>query len=235
MAEINWDDVYKNYLTQTKSTEFPNGNPFKAAEYTVFGRLTGSKKIPTTYTQEEWYQYEAPDYWRATQYKGDDLLASYTRDSLAKAKSFDELIGVARGANSGTNYLLTADYGVVDYYADLKELWKQRTSAEKKASSSSSKWWTQYGLPDPNQKFDSLENYAKTGSGNVFSAGKKYIIDATAKYKANLIKKGVSETDATARAKDYAVGIGRAIDKKLDDAGVSPFLIAAQQRIRARG
>lgn len=215
MAETNWNDVYKGYVTQYK-------DPFKAAEYTVFGRLTGSKKVPTTYSQEQWYEYEAPDYWRAVSYTGDDALAKYTRDALKGAKSFDQLISIAKGANSGTNKLLSAEYGVVDYYSDLKELWKQRTSAEKKASSSSSKWWTQYGLPDPSLRFEANS----TDETKLFSPAEDYIEKQTKAYEA---KKG------TAAAKDFNKALRTAIYKKLNDAGVTPFLVQAQQRIKARG
>lgn len=214
MAEINWNNIYKNYLTQYD-------DPFKAAEYTVFGRLTGSKKVPTTYTKEEWYQYEAPDYWSAINYTGDDKLAKFTRDELKKAKTFNEVLGIATRATS--KGLLSGGYGQVDYYADLKELWKQKSGAEKKSTSESANWWKDYGLPDPSQRYD--------GTSSKFDAAEKYIAEQSAAYS----KKLGNDPNKAQRAADFNKAIRTAVYKKINDSGVTPFLIAAQQRIKARG
>lgn len=234
MAEINWNDVYKNYLTETN-------DPYKAIEYTVFGRLTGSKKVPTSYTKEQWYEYEAPDYWSAINYAGDDRLATYTRDKLKSTKSFNELLGIAKEATD--KGILSGSYGQVDYYTDLKDLWNQKSTAEKRASSTSASWWKQYGLPDPSKRFDSLKTYAeavKRGSKpakptNIYSPAFDYLTTETTKYKAQLEKKGIKGADLAARVADFSVGLAGALDKKMTSAGFTPFLIAAQQRIKARG
>ena len=225
MAEVNWNNIYKDYVTQYN-------DPFKAAEYTVFGRITGSKKIPTTYTQDEWYKVNAPDYFAIKTYNGTDELNNYTKTELAKPNlKFTSLRSIAQNAKG-----LGDGYGKNQYYTDLVEIWKQKNAAEKSfTTQSGANWWKDYGLPDPSKRFASLEEYAKTGTGDVLTQGAKYIKDSSAKYKAKLIKSGVSDAEATARTKDYAIGLGRAIDKKISSSGVTPFLVAAQQRIRSRG
>ena len=111
MAEINWNNVYNDYVTQYK-------DPYKAAEYTIFGRLTGSKKIPTTYTQDEWYKVNAPDYFAIKTYAGTDELNKYTRDELAKSDvKFTKLRDIAKNAKG-----LGSGYGVDQYYADLIQI-----------------------------------------------------------------------------------------------------------------
>lgn len=229
MAEIDWNKLYNDYKTQYK-------DPFKAAEYTVFGRLTGSKKVPTTYTQDEWYQYEAPDYWAVISKPAasDDPLAETTK-KIKTAKSPSDVFAIANSAPTSAIGVGKLFREFSDYRDYLMGLYNQKVQAEKKATSTSANWWKQYGLPDPSKRFASLEQYAKTGTGDVFSEGKKYIVNQSGAYKKKLIASGVSEADATARAKDYAIGLGRAIDKKIADAGLTPFLIAAQQRIKARG
>ena len=214
MAQINWDDVYKDYLSSTK-------DPFKAAEYTVFGRITGSKKIPQSYTKEEWYQYEAPDYWSAINYKGTDRLAMHTGTSLKNAKTFNDLINIAKQATD--RGLLSGTYGQVDYYNDLKTLWTQKSSAEKKSTSSSANWWKQYGLVDPSLRYD--------GTTNKYDVAEKYIADQTAAY----AKKLGNDPNAAARAKDFNNAIRTSVYKKINESGVTPFLISAQKHAAARG
>lgn len=212
--EINWNDIYKSHLSATN-------DPFKAAEYTVYGRLTNSKKIPQSYTKNEWYQYEAPDYWSAINYKGNDRLATYTGTSLKGAKSFNDLINIAKGATD--KGLLSGTYGQVDYYNDLKTLWTQKGSAEKKSTSSSANWWKQYGLPDPSMRYD--------GTTNKYDAAETYIANQTAAYAKKLGK----DPNAVARTKDFNNAIRASVYKKINDSGVTPFLTAAQQYVKARG
>jgi hypothetical protein len=237
MAEINWNNIYKSYLDQYK-------DPFKAVEYTVFGRLTGSKKIPTTYTQDQWYEYEAPDYWKAIKspVNPDDPLRE-TTIKIKNAKSPSDVFAIANSAPSSAIGVGKLFREYADYRDYLMGLYTQKVQAEKKASSTSSNWWKQYGLPDPSKRFDSLKTYAeavKSGSKpakptNIYSPAFDYLTTETTKYKAQLEKKGIKGADLAARVADFSVGLAGALDKKMTSAGFTPFLIAAQQRIKARG
>ena len=216
MAEINWNDIYKNYLTET-------GDPFKAAEYTVFGRLTGSKKVPKVYSQEEWYKVNAPDYYAISTYNGTDELNKYTKGALAKSGiKFTDLRTIAQDAFDKD--LLGGGYGTTEYYTDLIEIWKQKNSAEKSFTTQpGSRWWKDYGLPDPAMRFNK--------DTNKYDAAEKYIADQTAAY----AKKLGADPNANARAADFNKAIRESVYQKLDKSGVTPFLVASQKRVKARG
>lgn len=219
MAEINWNNVYNDYKNQYKDA-------FKAAEYTVFGRLTGSKKTPTTYTQDEWYQYEAPDYWAIVSKPPakDDPLGAKTAE-IKNAKSPSDVFAIADsagtsniGIGSGTLFKTTADYR--DY---LMVLYNQKVQAEKKASSSGANWWKQYDLPNPSERYEADKKN--------FDTAEAYIKQQTATY----ARKIGRVADAKKKLTDFENGLRKTIYKNINASGISPFLVAAQKRIKARG
>jgi hypothetical protein len=223
MAEINWNDIYKNYLTETK-------DPYKAAEYTVYGRLTGSKKVPKAYTRDEWLVTSAPTYKSLTEYSGNDAASKYLKTQvvpLAKAGKFD--LGAVRTIVStlqkpdGKNYT-GPSFGYQEAYDLVKGIYDEVAKAEKSyALQPGSNWWKQYGLPDPSLRFD--------GTTSKDTGAEQYIANKTAEYS----KKLGNDPKKGERVTDFNNALRKALYKKLNDSGVTPFLIAAQKRVKARG
>lgn len=218
---INWNDVYKDYSSQYDQP--------KAIEYTVYGRLTGSKKVPKQYTVDEWLISSAPTYKSLAEYSGTDAASTYLKSQivpLAKQGKFDlasvRTIVKTLTNPDGKNYKGDA-YSYQEAYDLVKGVYDEVSKAQKSyALQPGLNWWKQYDLPDPKEKFDP----SSTDSKKLFKPAEDYIAAQTKAYEK---KKG------TAAAKDFNIALRKAVYDKLAAAGATPFLVAAQQRIKSRG
>lgn len=222
MADINWNDVYQEYKTQYN-------DPFKAAEYTIYGRLTGSKKVPKSYTRDEWLITSAPTYKSLFEYTGKDAASNYLKKQvipLAQKGKFD--LGAVRTIVStlqkpdNKNYNGPA-FSYQEAYDLVKGIYDEVAKAEKSyALQPGTNWWKQYDLPDPTQRYD--------GTSIKLDAAETYIANQTAAYS----KKLGNDPKKAERVTDYNNALRTALYNKIKDS-VTPFMVAAQQRIKARG
>jgi hypothetical protein len=211
---IDWNQVYSDYRTEL-------GDDSKALEYTIYGRLTGRKTVPpTAYSKEQWVEFEAPDYNAAVSYQGDDALANFTRNELKNAKSINSLLTTAKkAANEGL--LQGTSFTQFDYYNELKDLWNQKTTAEKRyKTQQDTAWWTDYALPAPSERFDS--------ANNTFDVAETYIANQTAAYS----KKLGNDPNKASRTKAYNESLRSSLYQRLNDSNITPFLVAAQKRAK---
>lgn len=216
MARIDWNDIYQTYLSETE-------DPFKAVEYTVFGRLTGSKKVPKVFTIDEWIDTSAPSYKTVLNYKGPDEATKIISGELNRLKTSNVDFDLGQ-VNEISTKLSNVGYTKGEAYDIVKGIYDEYARAKKSYSlQSGSNWWKQYDLPDPSLRYD--------GTTNKLDQAEDYIAKQSAAY-ANKIK---GDPNASARAADFNKAIRASVYKKINDAGVTPFAIASQKRIKTRG
>jgi hypothetical protein len=245
MAEIDWDEVYRDNLSRTY-------DPFKAHEYTIYGRITGSKQVPpVSFSREDWYKREAPDYLSAMAYEivpvgspNYDPLKEATKKTLQTAKGLADLnkAAAAGSAYYGSN---KAFKDANAYYNYLEKLYNQKSSAEQKIQSQKTgEWWKQYNLPDPSQRFASLESFVnfeydrrvpgkpvtRIDANKLYKPVYEYFQQQQKAYTKKLRAEGVTGTELGKRIKDYSLALAQGLDARVNETGISPFLIAAFAR-----
>lgn len=166
MATINLGELYNYYLNkyQDKKT---------AAQYTAFqylsnpsGSVAGLKEPQKWYSQDEWYEYEAPAFLAIKNYSGDDPLNQYVSKAINESKNLAELQTKLRKV-SNKDYWdkgyeniqkielgKTYDINTNDLINQATTLWSQKESADKKYKTQiGTHPFSQFGLPDPNLRF----------------------------------------------------------------------------------
>jgi len=150
---------------------------------------------------------------------------------------------------SGVKDFTLTDYNIdtSGLYNQAKDLWTQKESADKKYKSQAGTHpFSQYGLPDPNLRFtvyDKPYNASKAAQapGSSFAGRERtaqydpnkfvpykpavdYINKATQSFGDSLLKKGISKATATQYAAQYKAALQSAVQKKLDESELSPFV-----------
>jgi hypothetical protein len=134
-----------------------------------------------------------------------------------------------------------------DLINQVTTLWSQKESADKKYKSQlGTHPFAQYGLPDPTLRFtvyNTSYNPSKPAEapGSSFAGGERasrydpnkfvpykpavdYINKATQSFGLSLLKKGISSADAITYSGQYKAALETAIQKKLDESDLSPFV-----------
>jgi hypothetical protein len=257
-SSINLGELYNYYVNkyQDKKT---------AAQYTAFqllsnpsGSVAGLKEPQKWYSQDEWYNYEAPAFVAIKNYSGTDPLNQYLSKAIKKSTNLAELQTELRKVSNkdywGKEYKdipqidlgKTYDITTNDLVNQATSLWSQKESADKKYKSQiSTHPFAQYGLPDPTLKFTvyskSYNPTAPTAAGSSFAGLDRanrydpnkfvpykpavdYINKATTSFGNSLYKKGLSKADVIKYSDQYKAALETAVQKKLDESDLSPFV-----------
>lgn len=253
-GDLTFDELYNEFLNVT-------GDPTKAAEYTAYQYIinpTGNiKQIKTPekwYTDEEWYQYSAPDALALRNYSGDDAFLQFNRNIL-----FDEN-GQLRPElkQYGKNWIYTqtasadandarAAAGVkatsYDQYQQLSEIYDQLLNADKSIESQKNTHpYAQYGLPDPTIRY--VVNPAQVVGGKTellpFTVGpnNETITDVVTRKTKDVYEKatqqGLDKDTATKIAATYASNLYKQYQTQVDKSNLTPFVYAAARRARLK-
>ena len=252
-SSINLGELYNYYVNkyQDKKT---------AAQYTAFqllsnpsGSVAGLKEPQKWYSQDDWYNYEAPAFVAIKNYSGTDPLNQYLSRAIKKSNNLAELQTELRKVSNkdywGKEYKdipeiklgITYDINTNDLVNQATSLWSQKESADKKYKSQMSTHpFSQYGLPDPTLRYtvytkptDPTAGSSFAGRGTVkfdptkyvqYKPAVDYINKATASFADSLYKKGLSRTDAIKYGAQYKTALEAAVQKKLDESELSPFV-----------
>jgi hypothetical protein len=231
MAGLDLGQVYNQYLMEFQ-------DPIRASQYTAFqyianpkGTIASFKKPPKWYSQDEWYEYEAPDYIRTKTYSGDDKLSGFTRDNIDNLTSLADVSAVSRKA-AKEGYLTGTGLTSGDYYNQIKDIYDQKSSALKKyKSQKETHVFSQYGL-NPEARY----GLTSTPDGNTVAY--KPAIDylnkkGSARY-ADLIKRGVSAQNAKSYTEAYVKNLGTAVLAKINASGINPFTDQVRATLQVR-
>ena len=252
-SSINLGELYNYYVNkyQDKKT---------AAQYTAFqllsnpsGSVAGLKEPQKWYSQDEWLNYEAPAYIEIVNYKGNDPLNKYISVAVKKSRSLPELQTELRKANSSGIWLKDPAYAgipkftLLDYnvdtnslYTQVKDVWAQKESADKKYKSQiGTHPFSQYGLTDPNLRFTvyadsnaNLKQYPPGQKPNLTDPKKyvpykpaiDYIAKATQSFGDKIYKAGIRGDQYAKYVSQYKGALQDAVQKKLDESELSPFV-----------
>jgi len=228
---IDLGQLYNQYLVEFQ-------DPVKASQYTAFqyianprGSVSGLKKPPAWYSQTEWYDYEAPDYIRTKTYSGDDELSKFTRDNIDTLTSLADVSAASRRA-AKEGYLTGTGLNSGDYYDQLKDIYFQKSNAEKKYKAQrGSHIFSQYGL-DPETRYDLVTNPSKNTVA--YKPAVDYVKKKIDQRYNDLIKRGVSAQNAKAYTEAYGKNLGAAVIAKINAAGINPFVDQVYSKLQVR-
>lgn len=245
----SWDmnELYKFYLGRGYDKK-------TAAQYVAYQYLaspTGSvstlKEPEKYYTQDQYYELNAPSYSSVVNFKGDinelDDLQKYTIESLrpykGKSLTLNDISKIARGAikAGATN---EEDVDTQDYYNQLKDLYDEKTAAEKSFKvQKDTHPYAQFGLGDPNLRytvFNVSDNLVSPGPKQMpvakYSPSKyvqykpytDFITKSTQDFGASLASKGIAEKQIGTYTAQFKTAVSNALQKRLDDGKLTPFL-----------
>jgi hypothetical protein len=179
----SWDmnELYKFYLGRGYDKK-------TAAQYVAYQYLaspTGSvstlKEPEKYYTLDQYYELNAPSYSSVINFKGDisklDPLQQYTIKSLqpykGKSLTLNDISRIARQAAkavSGNAPIDGEKIDVQDYYNQLKDLYAEKTAAEKSFKvQKDTHPYAQFGLGDPNLRYTVYTKPTDPTAGSSFA------------------------------------------------------------------
>ena len=247
----SWDmnELYKFYLGRGYDKK-------TAAQYVAYQYLaspTGSvstlKEPEKYYTLDQYYELNAPSYSSVINFKGDisklDPLQQYTIKSLqpykGKSLTLNDISRIARQA-AKENKIDEEKMDVQDYYNQLKDLYAEKTAAEKSFKvQKDTHPYAQFGLGDPNLRYTVYTKPTDPTAGSSF-AGRDtvkfdpskyvqykpavdYIAKATSAFGNNInAKYGISGKQLATYSKQFQDALSKAVQAKLDDGNLTPFL-----------
>lgn len=223
---IDLNKLFNYYINQGIS-------PQTAAQYVVFeaisnptGNLASIKRPPKWYTEQEWIDFNAPDYNAILKYSGTDPLSTATRDFFKQKGSNIKLSDVQEFANTAANltgFSKTA-LSTQDFYNQLKDVYNQFAAAKKDyKTQKDTHVYAQYGLPDPTLKFVVDPNKVVQGQTVLYEPAQTYIKQKGTAFYNNIRKQGLSQAAAQNLLGQYTRQMQTALQKKLDESPVTPF------------
>lgn len=198
-------------------------DPTEAAQIAAYqlidnpsGSITKIKLPPKWYTQNEWYDYSAPDFLAAINYTGNDEISLGAKDLLANPNTtLTDISAFARANRRGD----------MDVYQQLKDLYDQRESARKSYEKQlETHEFSQYGLPDPTLRYGLQEKTVGRYTYIPYKPAVEYVDKKVTDYYNKLRGSGMDEETAQKRLALYRQGVSTSVEKKLADSGYSPFL-----------
>lgn len=248
-STIDLNKLYNYYLNKY-------GDKKTAAQYTAFqylsnptGSVAGLKEPEKYYTLDEYYNYNAPSYSSLINFTGDtntlDALTKYTANALkpykGKTLQLADLSRIAQGAqNAGA--LDDTNYNTQDYYNQLKDIYTEKTAAEKAFEKQKNTHpYAQFGLGDPNLRYTVYtkptdptagSSFAGRDTANKFDPSKyvqyKPAVDYVAKsmqsFGDTLLKKGIKVDKIRIYQEQFRTALEKAVQSKLDSSNLSPFV-----------
>jgi hypothetical protein len=219
-------DLNKYYQTLVQS----GYDPIDAAQITAYqyidnpsGSITKIKLPPKWYTEQDYYEYSAPDFLAAANYVGDDEVANKVA-TFVTSENFT-LPGISAFVRANRSI-----FGDSDGYAQLKDLYDQKESARKSYEKQlETHEFSQYGLPDPTTRYSVMPGVRKNAQGRAvqyvaYQPAIEYVDKQVTNYYNNLRNSGLSETDAQKNLQRYQNALMSAVDQKISQAAISPFL-----------
>lgn len=215
-------------------------DPIEAAQIVAYqyidnpsGSITKIKLPPKWYTEDEYYSYNAPDYLAAVNYEGDDDIADKVAE-FARSENFT-LPGISKFARDNRNL-----FGDQDVYAQLKDLYDQKESARKSYEKQlETHEFSQYGLPDPTTRYSAMPGVRKNAEGrNItyvpYQPAVEFVDKKATNYYLNLVNNGVAKPEALKSLKIYKNSLISAVDQKIAQASISPFIDKASELRRVK-
>jgi len=246
-STIDLNKLYNYYLTKY-------GDKKTAAQYTAFqylsnptGSVAGLKEPEKYYTLDEYYDFNAPSYSSLINFKGNtntlDALTKYTANALkpykGKTLQLADLSRIAQGAQTA-GALNATNYNTQDYYNQLKDIYTEKTAAEKAFEKQKNTHpYAQFGLGDPNLRYTVFNVTAPSSSSlprpkqqQLYSSDKyvqykpavDYITKATQSFGDTLLKKGLAKDKIRVYLDQFNTAISKAVQSKLDASNLSPFV-----------
>ena len=222
-------DLNKYYQTLISS----GYDPIEAAQIVAYqyidnpsGSITKIKLPPKWYTEEEYYSYNAPDYVAALTYEGDDKIATGARDLLLNPNTTLTDISTWARANRMEGQ---------DIYGQVKDLYDQKETARKAYEKQlETHEFSQYGLPDPTTRYSAMPGVRKNAEGrNVtyvpYQPAVEYVDKKATNYYLNLVNNGVAKPEALKSLERYKNSLISAVDQKIAQASISPFIDKASE------
>lgn len=255
---MNLNDIYKYFLSQGM-------RPTEAAQATLWqaitnpsGSITQLKAPERYYSDQEIYDYYAPNYSSALNFpvqrdpqtkalaQGIDPLAAYTSESIknilgTKGKiTFGDISNIASNASlklKTPEYgsKLFSDYNITtqDYYNQLKDIVNEYTTAQKQIETQSKTHpFAQRGLPNPNLKFGVRNDAAK--STVAYPGVEDYFKNKVRAQEQALRKAGATGNDLKIAIEKYTDTLTTNLEKKIEASGVSPFLLEAKNLLAVK-
>lgn len=240
MASVDLNQLFQQYVNQF------GGDRRKAARYTAFqylanpsGSVSALKQPSTWYSLDEWYEYNAPSYSNLLNYAGDvtklDPLTKFTADKLkpfkGKTLNLTDLSKIAQEAVD-TGVLGETNYSTQDYYNQLKDLYAEKTAAEKAYErQKNTHEFAQFGL-NPEVRY----SYRNDPQNNLvaYKPAADYLNrKGNERYK-SLLQRGVSVDQAKAYTAAYTKKLADAVQAKLDASNLDPFIDQVYARAKIR-
>ena len=215
-------------------------DPIEAAQIVAYqyidnpsGSITKIKLPPKWYTEDEYYSYNAPDYLAALNYAGEDDIANKVAE-FARSENFT-LPGISKFVRENRSI-----FAGQDGYAQLKDLYDQKESARKGYEKQlESHEFTQYGLPDPTTRYSAMPGVRKNAEGrNItyvpYQPAVEFVDKKAINYYNNLRNNGVAEPEAKKYLEKYKSSLISAVDQKIAQASISPFIDKASELRRVK-
>lgn len=255
---MNLNDIYKYFLSQGMSAS-------EAAQATLWqaitnptGNITQLKAPERWYSDQEIYDYYAPNYSSALNFPVQrdpqtkmlapdvDPLAAYTSESIKnvlknKGKiTFGDISNIASNAakvlkKPEYGSKLFSDYNITtqDYYNQLKDIVNEYTTAQKQIETQSKTHpFAQRGLPNPNLRYG-VRNDA-TKNTIAYPGIDEYFKNKVRAQEQALRKQGATGNDLKVAMDRFADTLSTNIEKKIDASGVTPFLLEAKNLISVK-
>lgn len=254
---MNLSDIYNYFLSQGLS-------PQEAAQAAAWQAITNPSgsitqlKVPQKwYSDDEIYNFYAPDFSAALNFPvvrdpqgaldvNVDPLAAYTSESLknvlnTKGKiTFGDLSNIASNASKQLrtpNYgsKLFSDYNIStqDYYNQLKDIAVQYQTAQREIDKQKETHpFAQRGLPDPTLRYGLVNNPAQKLIA--YQPAVDYLNKKSAEQEQKFRKAGLTGTQLNDSLKKYRVEISKAVQKKIDESGITPFVEEAKNLVSVK-
>lgn len=260
--DLDFDDIYNEFVDL-------GYDPATATQYAAYqyiinpsGAIKQVKLPENWYSDEEWYEYEAPDYLKLKEYAGNDNFLNFNKSVL-----FDEQGNLKpEVASGGANYIFAQVTGPdgtdarsnlnvdpYDHYQQLLAVYNQKVSADNKIENQSNTHpFAQYGLSNPNQRYYfSNAKDSKQRELDATAAGikerKNYVplpdelnsifqnaVDTQVKNFGNKLKKqGFTQQQVFQAMEVYEKRVVAAYNQQLAQSRVTPFTYTAARRVRA--
>lgn len=248
------DDIYRYFISTGMS-------PAEAAQATAWqaisnpsGSITQLKTPEKWYSDEEIYNFYAPDFGAAISYpvqrdpqtkallQGIDPLAAYTKEKLSEIVQAKRPITFGDISNIASNVsrdLQKPEYGSVsfastygispqDYYNQLKDIVVQQQSAQREIDKQKNTHpFSQRGLPDPTLRYGLVSKPAEKVIA--YKPAFDYVLKKSTEQEQKFRKAGLTGAQLDESLRKYTDKISDAVLKKIDESGITPFVEEAKK------
>ena len=250
--DLEFDEIYNEFLNVT-------GDPTTATQYAAYQYIvnpTGSiKQLKTPeqwYSDEEWFNYTAPNYLAIRDYAApegqlEDPLTKYISNIFKDEKQLKERgLSYISEKTRGQEAIEIASAAGIDLdtlYSRTKDIYDEYQSAQQNIKRQASTHpFVQYGLPNPNDRFYYGKQELKDGKpvnnqvyqlpAEISGAIDLAISTQSKNLRTKLKGQGFTTSQIAAAEIEYETYLRDKYNKQLANSRITPFTVAAIQRAR---